>query len=123
MPAPLDLDCFKVPSSLHLPQSPSITLCISRLIKTLQEFGYTGFNMVVINDANLEDDPEWLKAEHFIVSQPNTTYRTFPEAIGISLGRNEAVKLVTTQYFVQLDDDVVFTSKTNVGTDLKHHNV
>ena len=38
----------------------------------------------------------------------------FDEDLGASRGRNEALKLITTKYAIQLDDDFYFSSKTNI---------
>lgn len=88
---------------------------LQKLLKSMKEMGYEGYNIVIINDATLPDVPGFIEAEQWIVSQPNIRYKLFPEPLGIGLGRNEAVALVTTPYFVQLDDDFIFTADTNIS--------
>ncbi len=46
---------------------------------------------------------------------PHVTHLKLPFDVGISQGRNEALALIETPYFLLLDDDYIFASETDVS--------
>ena len=53
----------------------------------MSEMGYSGYKMVVINDAKLSYVAGWSEAEEYLISQPNVEYKLYSEPLGIGAGR------------------------------------
>ena len=83
---------------------------LRRLLASTRRF-YPGIPVVVVDDseAPLEPLPEGI-----------TRYRHFPfDSLGVSAGRNAAVREVETEYVLICDDDMVFGRRTDVGKMLR----
>ena len=74
------------------------------LLKSIDKF-YPKVPVIIIDDSNNPIKKEWL---------PHIQYVYTEYDIGLSEGRNRAVKLVKTKYFVLLDDDFEFTEQTQI---------
>ncbi|CAH1800192.1 unnamed protein product [Owenia fusiformis] len=84
---------------------------VERLLDSLWKY-YPNMNAIIIDDfnPNLEQDPQTMA----ILRSKKVTYlQTLPNS-GISYGRNIALKLCNTKYFMQLDDDIVFHSESSI---------
>ena len=87
--------------------------CCSRLMNSIRKL-YPNIDVIVVNDGG--DDKTW-EDDHCqtIITDHD---------IGVSAGRNIALKAIETKYTVQCDDDFVFTDKTDLAlwkkTFLKH---
>jgi len=76
--------------------------CCTRLINSIRK-GYPDIPIIVINDGNetvWEDD--------------NCRTILYDEDVGVSRGRNEALRNIDTKYALQCDDDFIFTYKTDL---------
>ena len=94
----------------------------ARLIRSLHQY-YPGLRAVIVDDnanittstkatAELEKQRLW---EDFVYNSNGLVhYKKLPGNAGISVGRNAAVRLVKSKYFLQLDDDVVATNNINL---------
>ena len=74
------------------------------LLKSLDKF-YPNVPIIIIDDSRKPIKKKWAPHIQYI-------YTEFD--IGVSEGRNRAVKLVKTKYFVLLDDDYEFTEQTKI---------
>jgi len=76
--------------------------CLNKMITSLRLY-YPKLKLIIGN-----------QGEDFNVTDSNTTTIKLPEDCGLSYARNELVKQVNTEYTLLLDDDFVFTEKTNI---------
>ena len=76
------------------------------LVKSIQKF-YPNVPIIIIDDSKKPSEEKWA---------PHIQYFHTEYDIGASEGRNRAVKLVKTKYFVLLDDDFEFTEQTKIET-------
>ena len=74
------------------------------LLNSIEKF-YPEVPVIIIDDSKKPIKKEWL---------PHIQYVYTEYDIGLSEGRNRAVKLVKTKYFVLLDDDLEFTEQTQI---------
>ena len=74
------------------------------LVKSIAKF-YPNVPIIIIDDSKKPSEEEWV---------PHIQYVHTEYDIGLSEGRNRAVKLVKTKYFVLLDDDLEFTERTKI---------
>ena len=74
------------------------------LLTSIEKF-YPEVPIIIIDDSKKPIKKEWL---------PHIQYVYTEYDIGLSEGRNRAVKLVKTKYFVLLDDDMEFTEQTQI---------
>lgn len=83
---------------------------LRRLLASIRRF-YPDVAVVVVDDSEAPLDP---------VPEGITRYRHFPfDSLGVSAGRNAAVREVETEYALICDDDMVFGRKTDVGRMLR----
>lgn len=78
-------------------------LCLDRLIKSIDQF-YPNIKIIVADDSR----------EIFPISRKNFSRIVLPFNTGISYGKNRALFAVKTPYAVVLDDDFIFTEKTQL---------
>ena len=97
---PLDLQTTFIIKTFERPNSLFI------LLKSIDKF-YPNVPIIIIDDSKKPLDKKWASHIQYI-------YTEFD--IGLSEGRNRAVKLVKTKYFVLLDDDLEFTEQTKIET-------
>ena len=76
------------------------------LVKSIEKF-YPNVPIIIIDDSKKPIDKKWA---------PHIQYIHTEYDIGLSEGRNRALKLVKTKYFVLLDDDFEFTQQTKIET-------
>ena len=76
------------------------------LLKSIDKF-YPNTPIIIIDDSKKPIDKKWA---------PHIQYVYTEYDIGLAEGRNRAVKLVKTKYFVLLDDDLEFTQQTKIET-------
>ena len=74
------------------------------LLNSIEKF-YPEVPVIIIDDSKKPIKKEWL---------PHIQYVYTEYDIGLSEGRNRAVKLVKTKYFVLLDDDFEFAEQTQI---------
>ena len=74
------------------------------LLKSIDKF-YPEVPVIIIDDSKKPIKKEWL---------PHIQYVYTEYDIGVSEGKNRAVKLVKTKYFVPIDDDFEFTEQTHI---------
>ena len=79
--------------------------CLKILVKSILKY-YPGFKIIVVND---DKKSIGFKDTNIKEVRPDNFN------IGLSAGRNIAVSHVDTEYFVLLDDDYIFTEKTDIG--------
>ena len=65
--------------------------------------------IIITDEKDSQKTPDF---EQLLRTDSNVTYVNGPH--GIANGRNVAIKLVTTKYFLLLDDDYIFTKRTNI---------
>ena len=75
--------------------------CVQQLITSIRQF-YSNIHIIVVDDSKN------------VIPISGVEYHTLSFASGNSMGRNFAVSQVQTKYFMTLDDDFIFTSKTNL---------
>ncbi|CAH1776572.1 unnamed protein product [Owenia fusiformis] len=94
---------------------------VKRLLLSVWEF-YPNMKCIVIDDFN-EDFARNADLQHFFRNATNAIYHQAHDNAGISYGRNLALKFVKTKYVFLTDDDMVFSSKTNITklVDLLEH--
>lgn len=78
--------------------------CLEKCISSIREF-YPNIKILVADDSL----PSHIKKRNDI-----NKYLILPFDTGLSFGRNELLKEVTTPYFVLLDDDTIFTKETKL---------
>ena len=78
--------------------------CVDRLIKSIRKF-YPTIKIVVVDDSGRD--------YNFCYDKNIKTYNIGFDS-GLSYGRNYGVSKIDTKYFVLLDDDFVFTEKTDL---------
>ncbi|XP_063686909.1 beta-1,4 N-acetylgalactosaminyltransferase 2-like [Bolinopsis microptera] len=93
---------------------------VVRLIRSIFKSGYGNMEVIVINDQPPEDN-EYTNYETNIEGHRNVQYHFVPppdgkNKLGTGRSRNIALSFVTTPFFLQLDDDFVFTDSTNLET-------
>ena len=69
---------------------------------------------IIIIDDSLVPEDTWRRT---LPSTPQLTLIKTPFDIGIAAGRNLAVLMTATEFFVLLDDDFVFLPETGPGID------
>ena len=74
------------------------------LLNSIEKF-YPEVPVIIIDDSKKPIKKEWLPHIHYVYTEYD---------IGLAEGRNRAVKLVKTKYFVLLDDDLEFTEQTQI---------
>ena len=77
--------------------------CIHRLIESIFHY-YPKMMIIVADDSRNPGDVD------------SVDYHKLPFNSGISYGRNFLINKVKTKYFLLLDDDFIFTEKTNLNT-------
>jgi GT2 family glycosyltransferase len=83
---------------------------LQRLLASIRRF-YPGIAVVVADDSEQPLDP---------VPDGVTCYRHFPfDSLGVSAGRNAAIREVETEFVLVCDDDMVLGRKTDVGKMLR----
>ena len=97
---PVDLQTTFVIKTFERPKS------LFTLLKSIEEF-YPKVPIIIIDDSQKPIKKKW-------VSQIQYVHTEFD--VGVSEGRNRALKLVKTKYFVLLDDDFEFTQQTKIET-------
>jgi glycosyltransferase involved in cell wall biosynthesis len=83
--------------------------CVDKLIKSIRE-RYPTIPIVVVDDSAKPGEKPW----SFDYDENIKTYN-LPFDSGLSAGRNHGVANIKTKYFVLLDDDFVFTDKTDLA--------
>ena len=78
--------------------------CCKRLVSSIRKY-YPDMPIVVADDSR----------EHIKLNGEGMRVIELPFNVGLSAGRNEAMGLVETDYFVLLDDDFIFDERTNIG--------
>lgn len=78
--------------------------CLSRLLTTLRR-QYPSSPIIVADDSEVMIPP--IRNDYELVG--------LPFDVGLSVGRNEMLKRVQTKFFCLLDDDFVFTKKTDIA--------
>lgn len=78
--------------------------CVENLIKSIRQ-KYKTIKIVVVDDSNppLNFD-----------AYPNVTTYNLPFDSGLSYSQNYGVSMIDTKYFILLDDDFIFTDKTDL---------
>ena len=97
---PTDLQTTFIIKTFERPTKPVA------LVKSIEKF-YPNVPIIIIDDSKKPIDKKWA---------PHIQYIHTEYDIGLSEGRNRAVKLVKTKYFVLLDDDLEFTQQTKIET-------
>ncbi|CAH1798384.1 unnamed protein product [Owenia fusiformis] len=94
---------------------------VKRLLLSVWDF-YPKMKCIVIDDYN-EDFAQNPDLQHFFNNSTNVIYHQAHNDAGISYGRNLALNFVKTKYVFLTDDDMVFSSKTNITklVDLLEH--
>lgn len=77
--------------------------CVTKLVSSIKKFYYEP-HILIVDDGFKPFNADGL----------DVRYIRLPVDVGLSAGRNLAVKNVETEYFVLLDDDFLFTSDTKV---------
>ena len=95
---PSDLQTTFIIKTFERPDKPVA------LVKSIQKF-YPEVPIIIIDDSKKPIKEKWA---------PHIQYAHTEYDIGLSEGRNRAVKLVKTKYFVLLDDDFEFTERTKI---------
>ncbi len=83
--------------------------CVERLYRSIRRY-YPTITIMVCDDSA---HPELASQE--MRDDPNLRFFPVEFDVGISAGRNLLVNATSTKYYVTLDDDVVFTEKTDLG--------
>ena len=78
--------------------------CCKRLVSSIRKY-YPDMPIVVADDSR----------EHIKLNGEGMFVIELPFNSGISFGRNMALNKVETEYFVLLDDDMIFDERTNIG--------
>ena len=97
---PADLQTTFIIKTFERPTKPVA------LVKSIEKF-YPNVPIIIIDDSKKPIKKKWA---------PHIQYIHTEYDIGLSEGRNRAVKLVKTKYFVLLDDDFEFTQQTKIET-------
>lgn len=84
--------------------------CVRRLVKSIYRY-YPEAKVMIADDSTGPSCKQYF-AEHYI-GKDIAVYELEPDQ-GLSFGRNYLVDRVITEFFVLLDDDFVFDSKTNI---------
>lgn len=84
--------------------------CVKRLVKSIYRY-YPRTKVLIADDSRGQSCKQYF-AKRF-PDKEITVYELEPDQ-GLSFGRNYLVDRVSTDYFVLLDDDFVFDSKTNI---------
>jgi glycosyltransferase involved in cell wall biosynthesis len=74
---------------------------LKQLVESIKLY-YPNIRIIIVDDGQ---EPESIEGTDYIIT---------PFNIGVSLGRNIALSIVRTKYFITLDDDFVFTQYTNL---------
>lgn len=86
--------------------------CVEALYFSIREY-YPDIDIVIVDDSGVD---KYLSEKTYeaVKSDKNIQIKKLDFDVGLSVGRNEAVELVRTKYFVLLDDDFVFLPETNL---------
>ena len=92
---------------------------LEKLYKSIRDF-YPNIKIVVVDDSGFDFEPLTKSMKKAWDNDENLVIDLAPFDIGLSAGRNRALQLVETPFFVLLDDDFSFLKETKLETFLEY---